>query len=289
MHGLGATSSFWLPQIRGLFNLDKKFTDQELLDLFTLSIPGHPKSDKKFDQKWISEQIKQFAQEKGPKQSELAKKLVLSHPAKLIQALQEPRLILIGHSMGGMISLLFSLKNPSWVSKIVLISCGNKFNTVSDYLYKNLLIKGLIMKLTPKQLKWLIKVSPNLKFKVLLDILAENPRRLGFCSGLALVQNFNFEREFSKISLNQQLAFMKIPILAITGNYDAFLRVNSVRRLGEILSIDNPVFKAKKTIIETGRQSTNFTLKTYSAGHHPMDADLVSFVYDVRQFLDGQY
>ena len=103
-----------------------------------------------------------------------------------------------------------------------------------------------------------------------------------------IVINFNFENIFKKLSFDEQLKLMKIPILAISGSSDYLCRPSEARKIGEVLSSNAEMAKSKKTIIQVNANKpiSSFTNKVYKGvGHNTMDEDLVSFVYDFREFL----
>ena len=286
IHGSGASSSLWLPQIRGLLGLNKTFSDKEILDYFTISLPGHTKNDIDFDEKFVFEIIHKFIETNSKKQSEMAQKMILTHQPEIIAGLKSPKLILIGHSVGAALCLQYSLFHPSKVEKIVSISCGDKFNPVVMW-FRNWMNKA-IFSLDIKVIGRIPSYPISRREKVKFNIFAENPKRKGFLSSQKIAQNFNFLTLFDKLSLEGQLKFIKIPVLIIVGQFDILARPDSALRLQSILDPRSNLLKTKKTIIETKRSQLMEMVEVQIypwSGHNPMDSNLLNFVQDTRDFI----
>lgn len=287
IHGTGATNSFWLPQIRAILSLDNSYSDASILETFTITLPGHPRADKLFDLEDTEKLIKDSYEQKLGLQKKMASKLLLSGKAEIVAGLRSDKIILVGHSVGGVIALNFTTTNIGMVEKIVLISTPNQYNQklvklLNWFYHKIIFTKSLNF------LRSLKNFVPSLRWKTALQIFIENPKRKGFKSLMDIVINFNFENIFKKLTFDEQLKIMKIPILAISGSSDNLCRPSEVRKIGEVLSSNAEMVKSKKTIIQVNSNKTesSFTYKLYKgAGHNTMDEDLVSFVYDFREFL----
>jgi pimeloyl-ACP methyl ester carboxylesterase len=287
IHGTGATSSFWLPQIRGILNLDETYSDGSILETFTLSLPGHPNDDRKFSLEDINKKIQEDFATKLALQQKMANKLILSGKPEIVAGLRNDKIILVAHSVGGVVALNFAMKNPNMVEKMVLVSTPNQFNlsliNFLDWFYKN-----LVFPRSEKFLKKLQKLVGSIRWKTALQIFIENPKRKGFDSCMKIVKSHNFEKEFRKLTLEDQLKLIKIPILAISGQRDFLASVSQVKKLGEVIQNYAGVAKSKKTIIDLNNTipSSTFQYKMYKGvGHNTMDEDLVSFIYDFREFL----
>ncbi len=287
IHGTAATSSFWIPQIRGILNLDETYSDASILETFTLSLPGHPNNDKTFSLEDTNKLIEENFLPKLALQQKLANKLILTGKPEVVSALRLDKIVLVGHSVGGVIALNFAMKMPNLVEKIVLISTPNRFNSglinSLNWFYKN-----LIFTRSEKTLKRIQKIVGSIRWKTALQIFIENPKRKGFNSCMKIVQAHNFEKEFRKLTLEDQLKLIKIPILAISGQTDLLATVSEVQKLGIVIESYADVAKSKKTIIDLNNTSATptFHYKMYKGvGHNTMDEDLVSFIYDFREFL----
>ena len=290
IHGTGATNSFWIPQIRSILSLDEKYTDASLLDTFTLALPGHPNNDKNFSLEDTEEIIKDIFSAKQSLQLKLANQLILTGNSQVVAGLRSDKIILIGHSVGGVIALNFAMKNASLVEKLVLISTPNQFNLIEinflDWFYNN-----FVFKRSQKFLKWLQGIVVSVRWRTALQIFIENPKRRGFKSLLKIVKEYDFDKSFRKLTLDDQLKLLLVPILAISGSGDWLVSSAEVNKIGKSIQNYAEIARSKKTIInlENNNESEdNFHYKLYKgAGHNAMDDDLVSFVYDFREFLKG--
>jgi pimeloyl-ACP methyl ester carboxylesterase len=284
IHQLGGTRSLWLPQIRGILGLSDSYTDKQLLDLFTLSLPGHPDNDEPFDFKHTRELINSFVEEKFAKQEDLAKKMVLTNRPEIIKAMKSPKLMIVGHELGGAIALDYTLENLAKVNRLVLVGCGAYFNQFSlkirDLYYHRL------GKLDLSVLRKRYGKAKEPRKKNFLFIFAENTNRQALDSGLQLLKKFAFQKSFQTLTLDEQLQMTKLPILLIRGSKDWLCPQASVAKLQDALNPEKEIWQRKKSVINLGKLESNVIIKNYTkAGANPMDQDPVSFVYDVRQFL----
>jgi hypothetical protein len=169
---------------------------------------------------------------------------------------------------------------------LVLISCGEKFNLPIIWLSK--LYLNFIFSLKLKHIIFLSKKVPNIRSKTALNIIAEHPKHLGILSCLKIISEYNFSKIFKKISLNEQVEFSKIPILAINGRLDLISTKNSLLRLEKKFNNFLPLLNRKKTVISSTNKirNSNFNYQIYPwSGHNPMDTDIVSFIYDLHNFM----
>lgn len=312
LHGTGATSSLWLSHIRNIFGLNQDYSDKQILDLFTISFPGHPTKDRNFDYSDIENQINAFLAENRSKQSELAQKLLFSNNKIAVNALRNPKLILIGHSLGGAVSVQYALRNLDVVTKIVSISSGFGFNHFALSLIKFLYYK-IIFKLGLRQLQAILYLVRSLRLKTILNICIENPERKGLISSENLLFDYNFENLYKKMSLDEQLKFRQIKVLGINGQFDFLNLVSSMKKLQTFLLEQNKILNLKHTsvlpktdiklgtiIVSSGKKtetlvseksiektdSTNFQYKVYAwKGHNPMDESPQRFLDDTLDFL----
>lgn len=287
VHGTGATSSFWLSHIRFILGLDSKYSDRELLDIFTISLPGHNSNDKEFDLDYTEKQILNFIQENLLKQQKLYKDLIFSKNISVLSYLKSEKLIIIGHSIGGAIALNFTLKNINKVSKLVLISSGFQFNQFAIFITRFLYTK-IVFNLGLSTIQRLADSLKNLRWKTILNLTVENPSRKGLLLCDKITTNYNFQNLYSPMSLETQLKFTQIPILIVNGGRDFLNPKSSVKNLQTFLNKQLPILKTKKIVV--GRNSPaelqTIITKIYpKAGHNPMDDNINLFVSDVQEFL----
>ena len=287
IHGTGATSSFWIPQIRGILSLGGVYSDASILETFTLSLPGHIDKDKNFSLEDTEQFIKDCLETKTALQQKLATKLILTGTPSVVAGLRSEKIILTGHSVGGVIAINFAIKNQTAVEKMILVSTPNRFNSkLINFL--SWFHNNIIFTRSEKSLTRLKRIVSPIRWKTALQIFIENPKRKGFKSLLKIVQQHDFEKEFTKLSLDEQLKFMSVPILAICGQNDLMARPVEVSKIGKTIDNYSSIAKSKKTIIElnSNLKTSNFEYKVYQgAGHNTMDDDLTKFVYNFREFL----
>ena len=192
IHGTGATNSFWLPQIRAILSLDNSYSDASILETFTITLPGHPRADKLFKLEDTEKFIKDSYEQKLRLQQKLANKLLLSGKAEIVAGLRSNKIILVGHSVGGVIALNFATTNSGMVEKIVLISTPNQFNQ-KLVKFLNWFYHRLVFARSINFLRNLKNFVSSLRWKTALQIFIENPKRKGFNSLMDIVINFNFE------------------------------------------------------------------------------------------------
>lgn len=285
IHKLGGVRSLWLPQIRGILGLDESYSDKQILDLFTLALPGHPDDDEELSFEKTRELVSLFAESKFAKQEELSRKMVLVNRPEIIRAMKSPKLVIVGHELGGAIALDYTLANLHRINRLVLVGCGNHFNRwglkLLRYYYRRLANSSL------NDLRRRYLRVKNLWLKNFLYIFSENISRKSLESGLKMLQVFDFWESFQKLDLDQQFSMTKIPILAIRGQFDWLCPSNSLTRLQRILDPSKEIWQQRrKAAIHLGQQEANVTIKTYHlSGPNPMDKDPISFALDIRQFL----
>jgi pimeloyl-ACP methyl ester carboxylesterase len=293
IHGTGATNSLWLPQIRELFELGPEFSDTELIKHFTIQLPGHVKDDRYFEIVDIKRMIDDFREQNRDFQQHLAPKFLLGKHAKLAQCLQDERLILVGHSVGGVISLHYTADHMESVRGLVLIGCGHNFNPLVKRFGT-----GAHRKLKRKDLRKLNELAPkikNIRQRLLVNIFAENPDRKGFQSCLDIVNKHNATQWYKLLSLDQQRALNKLPILLINGRFDSINTVLSAQKFAKILRSREDLLEKPTTVInqvdnqknQKQLPTSNFELKIYPwSTHEPMDDAMMRFVNDLKEFSD---
>ncbi len=285
IHQLAGARSLWLPYIRGILELDQSYSDKQLIDLFTIPLPGHPDDDQAFAIEDILKSIDDFVSQKLSKQQELAKKLILTSKPEIIKNMKQSKLIIVGHELGGVVALEYALENINKVSKLVLVGCGNNFNSFFINLRKQY-YNRVVYKKSLSQLKAKIQSSKNPRDKNFWSIFSENLSRKAIDSGLQILQEFNFLKSFNKLDLESQIQFTKLPVLLIRGQMDLYCTATSAFKLQQVLDLNKEIWRKNKFIVGINKLEPNITIKTYKmSGQNPMDKDPVNFVIDIRDFL----
>lgn len=284
IHSTATTRSIWLAQIRAILALGSEFGDTFLLDLFTISLPGHPDNDADFEFKDFRVKIEKFIEKNQQNQEELAKKLILSHDNKILKLLQDEKLVIFGYGIGGNLTLEYTIKNPEKIKKLVLISSGYKKNLVVMWLTK--LFLWIFSKTNTNALHYLSRISPTLELRMLFNIMAENTLRKGLKSCLKYLESFDFEKLYSHSSINQQLSFNKIPILMIHGSYDLITPSSLIEKFQSIIDTEIASLKDKNTVINEDSKSENLNIIKLKTGHNPMFGSFASFVWECKNFLE---
>ncbi len=287
IHQLVGARSLWLPYIRGILGLDQSYSDKQIIDLFTIPLPGHPDDDQIFTIEDILKSIDDFVSQKLSKQQDLAKKLVLTSKPEIIKNMKQPKLIIVGHELGGAIALEYALKNIDKVSKLVFIGCGNNFNSFFINLRKQY-YNIVVYKKSLGQLKAKIQSAKNPRDKNFWFIFSENLSRKSIDSGLQILQEFNFSKVFKKLDLESQIQFTKLPVLLIRGQMDFYCTAKSASKLQQVLDPNKEIWRKNRSIVDINKLESNVIIKTYKmSGPNPMDKDPVNLVIDIRDFLRG--
>jgi pimeloyl-ACP methyl ester carboxylesterase len=229
VHGTGATNSLWMPHIRAIFGsqLDRlNVSDMDLLDAFTITLPGHPNRDASFDAGDVIERIESFHEHKLGQQRELATRLIKSKNPRLIEVLSESKMTIIGHSVGGALTLLYTGKHPQHVSKVIIVSAGNSFfipTVMAGVVSFKLFIK-------PRSLKSIRNMLPkisNLRQRVMWTMFAENTERKGFLSCIEIILKYNLRSWFRTLSVDQQKELARVKMVYVNGLFDHLNLVSS--------------------------------------------------------------
>jgi pimeloyl-ACP methyl ester carboxylesterase len=287
IHGSGATNSLWIPQIRGILSLeDQDLSDKYLLELFTISLPGHSKDDRYFEIEDVVKIIETAVQEKRDRQLELADKLMFSKNREAVDAIRSPKLSLVGHSLGGVAALAYTFRNLNSVEKIVLVSCAFSFSKTAVR-FLDMLYNKFIFNIGIKGTQTLFRTVRDIRLKTIFSICLENPDKKGLKSCTKICLDYSFDRVYKLLSLDEQLKFSQIPILGIGGRRDRLVPPNSFKKLEKYLDNQDKFLSTKKILIEDTHKPdlNNFSYVIYPGGHEPMDNHRVRFVKDVREFL----
>ena len=248
LHGVMETNSSLIPLIKSTFDLEHEdFSDKVLLDLFTIQIPGFDDRDTEFEFGQIEDRIIEFAETKFEEQNKLAQELIFCKNQSSISSLKENKINIIGHEIGGGIGLEFTVKNPELVSSVITLNCGIKFSGIRNHI-RNFHIK-IMSKKKIFQLQSLISKSPKLEDKKLASILLENPEQRGFGSYIKMMNEYNFETIFNRLSISNQIELAKIPILCIILKNKGLVSKNQITQLGKLIDPNNNFVKNKHTFI----------------------------------------
>ena len=162
------------------------------------------------------------------------------HLVEFLKLLGYNEVILIGHSLGGMIALNIAIRNPKLVKKLILISTSatfsqsikNKFklfwiNIVFRLIYKNFL-KNIIKKIISTK-------KENREFKRHYNNALKLPKSVVLST---------FKNMTSKINLNKNLSQIFQPTLIIYGNEDNIISKSMINNL------DDSIIFSELSIIE---------------------------------------
>ncbi len=268
IHGTGATNSLWLPHIRAIFGsqLDRlDATDSDLMEAFTITLPGHPSRDSWFDHEDIIDKIETFAESKIQNQRHLATKLIRSKNPKLVETLVESKLTIIAHSVGGAIAILYTGKHPKKVSKLIVAGAGSRFcmpTVLAGVMSFNLFIK-------PRSLKNIRSMLPkisNLRQRVMWTMFAENTERKGFLSCLEIINKYRLQTWFRTLSVEQQKDLAKVKMIFVNGFFD---HLNLVSSTNSAYKLFNDNFIKYSNSQEIKPRVEKEIIKT--AGHNVID------------------
>ena len=174
IHGWLASSEFWTLQV-------DHFKEKRPFILFDLR--GHGNSDKPSGEYSIS----QFSND-----------LFV-----VLQKLEKDKIILVGHSMGGMTALQFALDHPDLVEKLILIDTPPKgIYSVKSRIFFILAPLALSVAFKPFLKSYIASVFHKGFSKTLLEEFQsaglKNPKHV-VKSSLSAIKNFNFDSYFANI------------------------------------------------------------------------------------------
>jgi hypothetical protein len=248
LHSATETNSSLIPLIKSIFDLDHQdFTDKFLLDTFTINLPGYDSPDSNFEYKDIENKINKHSTINLNIQKQFAQNLIFCKNQSAVSALKEDKINIIGHGVGAGIALEFATKNASIVSSIVCLSCAFQFSGFRFY-FKNININSILKK-NRTQLQNLIVTTRNIEDKKLASILLENPERKGFLSYWKLTKGYNFRAFFNRLSIPDQIAFTKIPILCLITKHKSMVSKSQIIELGKLINPNNNFVNNKHSFI----------------------------------------
>ncbi|MFX1275394.1 MAG: alpha/beta fold hydrolase [Promethearchaeota archaeon] len=202
IHGWLGSSPEWIHQ----FNYFKSKAHIIILDL-----PGFGKSNKpktRYSIEFFTKHILDFIKLRGYQE-----------------------VILIGHSLGGMIAQNITIQKPTLVKKLILISTAATF---SQSIKKKITLfwVNIIFKLTYKSflknsIKQILSIkSENREFKKLYNNTLKIPKSVVLST---------FKNMTSKFNLNKKLSRIFHPTLLIYGKEDRIISRSSIKNLGNLI------------------------------------------------------
>jgi len=287
IHDLGSSKSLWLSHIRKIFSLNMTISNRELLDMFTISLPGHYTNDKvELTMENLLVKVDKFVTNKLEIQSTLADNMIFSKGySNFIKLLRDEKLTIFGHGFGGMVALEYAMNKPQNITQIVSISCGAFF---SKRALKGKLRKiSILSRRSRNFLSRLIGTTKDVYKKTAANLLIENQNYDLFSSGYDIMMDFSFSKSFSKLDLDRQKKVLSIPILTINSMFQIVSSVHSAKKLRYILDPYSAIFQTKNTLVFTHKNRVNY-VKNIVYGwtnRHPHEKHQKQFIKDVRLFL----
>ncbi len=159
----------------------------------------------------------------------------------LLEKLTISKIVLIGHSMGGMIAQQFAIDFPNLIDKLVLISTSSKIITSFRKRLAVLLMRFLLRISFNKSLKILVSYTQNPnRTPEELEKLIDHVKKI---SRKVVQKTF---REMTIYNASQKLITFDKPSLIIVGRYDPIISLQMVQNLQKNLP------RGLLTIIESG-------------------------------------
>jgi hypothetical protein len=265
IHGIQQSAGAFLPLIKSLIGGEHGFDDRYLLDSFCLWVPGYDKKDFEFDYRFLEGEIFEFMHKKKDAQCEIAAELILSSNSLPASVIKDDKVNIIGCDVGGSLALEFLSKNVERVGSVCLIDCGAYFVTLrSKWMVFNtkLLLKNTI---TKNQIRY--ESENNTYKKNFLGNLLEYPSGKGVASYIKIFEEYNFDKTFNRMSLDQQNQIYKTPIIAIVDKTHGLSNNSSIKKLQKIFDKSNNYINTKHTVIDS-KIKKNFTITTHKFGNH---------------------
>jgi hypothetical protein len=265
IHGIQQSAGAFLPLIKSLIGSGHDFDDKFLLDSFCLWVPGYDKKDFEFDYRFLEGEIFEFMHKKKDAQNEIASELIFSTDSLPVKVIKDDKVNIIGCDIGGGLALEFLSKNVEHVASISLIDCGAYFGTLrAKWLTFNtkLLLNNTIAK------NQIIYESENNTYKKnFLGNLLEYPSGKGVGSYIKILEEYNFDKTFNRMSLDQQNQIYKTPINAVVDKTHGLSNNSSIKKLQKIFDKSNNYTNTKHTIIDS-KTKKNFTISIFKFSNY---------------------
>jgi len=231
LHGFGANSNYFRPVMDYLKN-----------DFYMIAIdfPGFGYSEKLKDRENNLDNFTDIVYE-------------------LVNHIDFKKFLIIGHSLGGIISLKFVLKYPNYVKKLILqgAPCSNKYIEL-NYFLKSAIFMSQNNKIVKLTQKFKNKIDPK-TFNYMLKFFNGHFYKLNkndnfiyhFFKTMDLELAKELKDSLFNFDISQDIKAIKCPTLVIFGDHDEQINIKS----GEIIS--EMVNDSKFMIISKGKNATH--------------------------------
>ncbi|MEO9870146.1 alpha/beta fold hydrolase [Ekhidna sp.] len=251
VHGLGGYIKNWYPTIDGL---------KETYRCIALDLPGYGQSTIRDFEK---EDYMQFF---ANSVNEFAEKLELN------------KVILMGHSMGGQVSIVMALQNPKWLERLILAAPAGfeTFTEAEGTLLKQFSTASALMSHTEEQIYAAYQANfvsmPALAEEMIQDRL--KAKEAMWFADYALIREMGV-KGMLRHSVKEDLSKIKIPTVVLFGKND-FLIPNKYL---------HPSLTTSQ-IAEIGKEIPNVKIKLIETAGHMLQMDNpTSFNLAVKQLL----
>lgn len=206
IHGFGGDKNNWLFNHEALASTNT---------VYALDLPGHGNSDKNIDDPTFSGFVK----------------VLLG----FADALKLDEFHLVGHSLGGAISLSTALESPDRIKSVTVISSvalGKEID--AEYL------RGFVATNSRKELKDLARrlfANEDLVTRQLVDDLLRFKRLDGVQSALEGILSFLLEGDRQRTVLSEDIKNLSVPIRAIWGEKDRIIPASHAASIGKDVHI----------------------------------------------------
>ena len=244
IHGLGLRSESWIEQIK---ILKRNYT------IYSLDLPGHGQS------KFLSKK-------------KLTLKAFCSEITKFIKLLNIYKPIMVGHSLGALITIEIAGNNPNILKSGIAISSVYKRSTdalrkvqkrakeMKENPNEETLVNKLVERWFGKSLSF--KMNNHAKFIKKLLLLNKKNNFEGYSSAYEL---------FSKLDGNstKTIKNIKVPMLYITGEKDLNSTPSMSKKLAKINGQNYAVIKGARHVVPlTHAKQCNFRIINFIKGLH---------------------
>jgi len=146
-----------------------------------------------------------------------------------LEALEIPRVHLVGHSMGGAVAALIALRNPDLVASMTLLAPGGFGPEINHRLLRRYAVAS-----DPEMMEVLLEQFFGWEFKLpkfLAKTAAESRARLGAAATLETVANEIIDGTVQKTLPRDELAALTMPIKVLWGTQDRVLPTRQAHKL----------------------------------------------------------
>ena len=209
LHGFGGFLETWAFNIPPL---SKRY------QVYAIDLPGHGLSDK-------------------PESGYYTTAFAIESANDIMEALGVNQATLIGHSLGGAVSINIALSLPERVNKLILIDCAGLSRSL-PWLYRlsslpvlgNILMSLAVKPALERSIKRLFYNSPVLSWEM-IDIILKNASQPGVRETLKRIirQNVRLRGPRPEALLIERLPQLKVPTLFVHGAQDRVLPLKDVR------------------------------------------------------------